>query len=88
VTGRSIAVLVGEGEKHSIPADGAVLGGIALGAPGARNAEFPIGPCGAGTANARVVSNWNPATATAIETAAIAATAVFLDIGMSSFTSA
>ena len=36
VTGRSIAVLIGEGEKHSIPADGAVLGGIALGAPGAQ----------------------------------------------------
>jgi len=53
-----------------------------------RNAEFAIGPCGAGTADALVVSNWKPATATAIETAAIAATVVFLDIGMSSFTAA
>src|SRR5450755_2319971 len=33
MAGRGAAGLVGEGQKHSVPADGALFGGVALGAP-------------------------------------------------------
>src|SRR5450755_1409231 len=47
------------------------------------NPELAVGPCCGGPATARVVSNWRPITAAAIDSTAMTATVAILSFAMS-----